>query len=351
MYYKNITSILEEKAESLLSFKKPKISKDLLNVPGPDFIDRVMKVSDRSPTVQRNLQTLFNHGRLSGTGYISILPVDQGIEHTGGVSFAPRPDLFDPKNIVELAMEGGCNAVVSSLGALASVSRSYAHKIPFIVKLNHNELMTYPQKYDQVFFGSVKQAFELGAVGIGATIYYGSEQSSRQIQEVSQAFEMAHDLGMFTVLWCYARNSAFKTDSQDYHAAADVVGQANHLGVTIKADIIKQKLSTTNYGFRDLNFAKYSDQMYENLLSDHPIDMSRYQVMNCFMGRSGLINSGGGSGKNDLQQAVETAVINKRGGGMGMISGRKAFMKSTKEGIKLLNAIQNVYLEPKITIA
>lgn len=348
--YKNITKILAEKA-SLLEFKNPKIDKKLLHVPGPDFVSRVMKDTDRSTSVLRNMQSLFDHGRLAGTGYVSILPVDQGIEHTAGVSFAPRPDLFDPEHIVELALEGGCNAVVSSLGALGSVSRKFAHKIPFIVKLNHNELMTYPQKYDQVFFGSVQQAFEMGAVGVGATIYYGSSESSRQIQEVSQAFELAHQLGMFTVLWCYARNSHFKTEQDDYHAAADITGQSNYLGATIQADIVKQKLATTNYGFRDLEFAKHSDKMYKNLLSDHPIDLNRYQVANTFMGRVGLINSGGGSGDNDLQQAVMTAVINKRAGGMGLISGRKAFMKPTKEGVKLLNAIQDVYLEKKITVA
>ncbi|NCN06528.1 MAG: class I fructose-bisphosphate aldolase [Candidatus Pacebacteria bacterium] len=349
--YKKITSILAEKATDLLEFKNPKISKNLLHQPGPDFIDRVLTDSDRTPPVLRNLQALFSHGRLAGTGYVSILPVDQGIEHTAGVSFAPRPDLFDPEHIVRLALEGGCNAVVSSLGALGSVSRKFAHKIPFIVKLNHNELMSYPQKYDQVFFGSVNQAFEMGAVGIGATIYYGSEHSSRQIQEVSQAFEQAHNLGMFTVLWCYARNSHFKTKDVDYHTAADVTGQANYLGATIQADIVKQKQATTNYGFRDLKFAKQSDKMYDNLLSEHPIDLNRYQVANTFMGRVGLINSGGSSGDNDLQQAVMTAVINKRAGGMGLISGRKAFMKPIKDGIELLNSIQDVYLEPKITIA
>jgi len=349
--YANITSILGDKAESLLQFKKPKIDKKLLHIPGPDFIDRVFSQSDRSPTVLRNLQSLYDHGRLSGTGYVSILPVDQGIEHTAGVSFAPRPDLFDPMNIVELALEGGCNAVVSSLGALGIVSRKYAHKIPFIVKLNHNEIMTYPQKYDQVFFGSVNQAFAMGAVGIGATIYFGSENSSRQIQEVTQAFEHAHKLGMFTVLWCYARNSHFKNEKDDYHTAADITGQSNYLGATIQADIVKQKLATTNYGFRDLKFAKQSDKMYDNLLSDHPIDLNRYQIANTFMGRVGLINSGGGSGDNDLQQAVMTAVINKRAGGMGLISGRKAFMKPTKQGVELLNAIQDVYLEKRITVA
>jgi class I fructose-bisphosphate aldolase len=349
--YSNISSILGNKEKDLLNFKKPKIDKKLLHLPGPNFIDEVVSASDRSPAVLRNLQTLFNSGRLSGTGYISILPVDQGIEHTAGVSFAPRPDLFDPENIVRLAIEGGCNAVVSSLGALGSVSRKYAHKIPFIVKLNHSELMTYPQKYDQIQYGTVKQCFELGAVGIGATIYFGSKESSRQIMEVSKMFRDAHILGMFTVLWCYARNSHFKKSAVDYHLAADITGQANYLGVTIEADIVKQKQPETNYGFKDLEFAKHSDQMYNDLTSKNPIDLTRYQVANCFMGRAGLINSGGASGDNDLRQAVATAIINKRAGGMGLISGRKAFMKPTKDGVKLLNSIQDVYLSKEITVA
>ncbi|MEX0895749.1 MAG: class I fructose-bisphosphate aldolase [Patescibacteria group bacterium] len=343
--------ILGKDGESLLSFSNPKIDTSLLHTPGPNFIDQVVADSDRSPVVLRNLSLLFNTGRLAGTGYISILPVDQGLEHTAGVSFAPHPEMFDPARIVELAIEGGTNAVASTTGVLGAVSRKYAHKIPFIVKINHNELMTYPNRYDQVVFGSVTQAFEMGAVGVGATIYFGSEESSRQIVEIAQAFEHAHELGMFTVLWCYTRNEAFTTDKTDYHVAADLTGQANHLGVTLKADIIKQKLPETNYGFRDLKFGKQSDKMYDELLSDHPIDMTRYQVANCYMGRAGLINSGGASGENDLKDAVMTAVINKRAGGMGLISGRKAFQKPIKEGVAILNAIQDVYLDTDVTIA
>jgi len=349
--YSQIQSLLGDKAESLLGFNTPKISKEQLHIPGPDFIDEVVSQTDRSSAVLRNLATLFNHGRLAGTGYVSILPVDQGLEHTAGASFAPNPIMFDPEGIVKLAVEGGCNAVASSVGVLGAVSRKYAHKIPFIVKMNHNEFMSYPSKYDQIMFASVEQAFNLGAVGVGATIYFGSEESARQIVEVSQMFEAAHQLGMFTVLWCYTRNAAFKTKDHDYHQAADLTGQANHMGVTIQADIIKQKLPETNYGFRDLNFSKFSDKMYTDLMSDHIIDQARYQVANCYMGRSGLINSGGGSGDNDLSEAVATAVINKRAGGTGLISGRKAFQKPMAEGVKLLNAIQDVYLTEEVTVA
>ncbi len=347
----DVEALLGEEAKYLLEFSNPKVPKEMLHLPGPDFVDRVFVESDRPPQVLRNLQLLFNHGRLAGTGYLSILPVDQGIEHSAGASFAPNPSYFDPENIVKLAIEGGCNAVASTLGVLGAVSRKYAHKIPFIVKINHNELLTYPNKYDQILFATVDQAFELGAIGIGATIYYGSPESNRQIQEISEAFRYAHSLGMVTILWTYLRNSAFKTKEKDYHVASDLTGQANHLGVTIEADIIKQKQPETNYGFKELKFGKYSDLMYEKLMSDHPIDLTRYQVVNNYMGRAGLINSGGASGKNDLAQAVRTAVINKRAGGMGLISGRKAFQKPMKEGVKILNAIQDVYLDKNITIA
>jgi len=348
----DVEKILGEKeAKYLLEHESKTIPKEMLHLPGPDFVDRITAISDRPPAVLRNLQLIFNTGRLAGTGYLSILPVDQGVEHSAGASFAPNPIYFDPENIVKLAIEGGCNAVASTLGVLGAVSRKYAHKIPFIVKINHNELLTYPNKYDQILFASVEQAFNLGAVGVGATIYFGSPESNRQIQEISQAFEYAHSLGMVTVLWAYLRNKAFKTEDKDYHVAADLTGQANYLGVTIEADIIKQKQPQNNGGFIALKFGKTHEKMYTELTSDHPIDLTRYQVANCFMGRAGLINSGGPSGKNDLAQAVKTAIINKRAGGMGLISGRKAFQKPMKEGVELLNAIQDVYLNKDITIA
>ncbi len=337
--------------ENLLHHQCRGIKKEQLYLPGPHFIDDVMRDSNRSPTVLRNLSTMFNHGRLAKTGYLSILPVDQGVEHSAGASFAPNPAYFDPKNIVELAIEGGCNAVASTYGVLAAVANRYAHKIPFIVKINHNETLSFPASYDQVMFSQVKEAFNMGAVGIGATIYWGSKESHRQLQEISEAFARAHELGMFTVLWCYLRNSGFKKDGTDYHAAADLSGQANHLGVTIGADIIKQKLPTNNGGYTALAFGHTSPLVYEQLSSDNPIDLTRYQVANCYMGRIGLINSGGPSGKDDLAQAVITAVINKRAGGMGLISGRKAFQKPLKEGVALLHAIQEVYLDKRITIA
>lgn len=351
MNYNEIVTLLGKKAEYLLDFKQPKVAKTELELPGPDFLKRVHSKSNRSAKVKASLRKLYGHGRLGGTGYLSILPVDQGVEHTAGASFAPNPEYFDPENIVKLAIEGGANAVASTYGVLAMMSKKYADKIPFIVKFNHNELMTYPAKYDQVMFSQVEQAADLGAIAVGATIYFGSAESSRQIVEVSKAFERAHQLGMACILWCYARNSAFKHKGVDYHTAADITGQANYLGATIGADIIKQKQAEGNFGFREIDFAKYSDLMYDKLTSDHPIDLTRYQVLNCFSGRVGLINSGGGSGSNDLQQAVMTAVINKRAGGMGMISGRKAFQKPMKEGVALLNAIQDVYLAQKITIA
>lgn len=335
----------------LLDYQCRGISKEMLHLPGPDFLDRVVSASDRSPVVMRNLASLFGHGRLAGTGYLSMLPVDQGIEHSGAASFAPNPALFDPAKIVELAVEGGCNGVASTLGVLGSVARRYAHRIPFIVKINHNELLTYPPVYDQTMFASVEQAFELGALGVGATIYYGSEASRRQIEEVSEAFQHAHELGMFTVLWCYLRNSEFKKDGQDYHAAADLTGQANHLGVTIQADIVKQKQPDRNDGYTALSFGRTHKLVYGQLVPDHVIEWTRWQVVNCFMGRSGLINSGGASGKNDLAQAVTTAVINKRAGGMGLISGRKAFQKPLAEGVQLLNSIQDVYLCTDVTVA
>lgn len=335
----------------LLDYKCTGIDKGLLHLPGPDFVDRVVAGSDRSPNVMRNLNCLFNTGRLAGTGYVSILPVDQGIEHSGAASFAPNPIYFDPENIVKLAVEGGCNGVASTLGVLGAVSRKYAHKIPFIVKINHNELLTYPPIYDQTLFASVEQAFELGAVGIGATIYFGSEDCRRQIQEISDAFQQAHELGMFTVLWCYLRNSAFKKDGVDYHASADLTGQANHLGVTIEADIVKQKQPDRNGGYTALNFGRTHKLVYEKLVPDNPIEWTRWQVVNCYMGRAGLINSGGASGGNDLAQAVRTAVINKRAGGMGLITGRKAFQKPMTDGVQILNAVQDVYLCEDVTVA
>ena len=347
----HIEKFLGNDADFLLNHSCKTISKDQLHLPGPDFVDRVMSSSDRNPVVMRNMQTLFNSGRLGGSGYVSILPVDQGIEHTAGASFAPNPIYFDPEKIVELAIEGGCNAVASTLGVLGSVSRKYAHKIPFLLKLNHNELLTYPNKFDQIMFASIDQAFEMGCIAVGATIYFGSPESNRQIQEITEAFEYAHELGMVTVLWAYLRNSGFKKDGKDYHVSADITGQANHLASTIQADIVKQKQAENNGGFTAINFAKTHDKVYSELSSDHPIDLTRYQVVNCLMGRAGLINSGGASGDNDLAQAVKTAVINKRAGGMGLISGRKAFQKPMKEGVALLNTIQDVYLDANVTIA
>lgn len=353
---KSIEELLGKEADDLLTHECETISKKNLHLPGPDYVDNVWAQSDRNPRVLRNLQSLFDNGRLAGTGYLSILPVDQGIEHSAGASFAPNPEYFDPEKIIELAIEGGCNAVASTFGVLGSVSRKYAHKIPFVVKINHNELMTYPNKYDQIMFGSVEQAFDMGAAAVGATIYFGSEESNRQIQEVAEAFERAHELGMATILWCYTRNSAFKVNGTDYHASADLTGQANHLGVTIQADIIKQKQAVNNGGYKALNmgdssYGKLDERIYTELSTDHPIDLTRYQVANCYMGRAGLINSGGGSGENDFAQAVRTAVINKRAGGMGLISGRKAFQRPMKEGVKLLNFIQDVYLDDKIDVA
>lgn len=348
----DVEKLLGAEAESLLGHKCATVPASMLHLPGPDFIDRVWSHSDRSIPVLRSLETLYGHGRLGGSGYLSILPVDQGIEHTAGASFAPNPLYFDPENIVKLAIEGGCNAVASTFGVLGAVARKYAHKIPFLVKLNHNELLTYPNSFDQVMFGKVKEAWNMGAVAVGATIYFGSEQSRRQIVEIAEAFELAHQLGMCTVLWCYARNDAFKKDGVDYHVAADITGQANHLGVTIQADIIKQKLPENNGGFTAVGFAKTNKKMYTELSTDHPIDLTRYQVANCYMGRSGLINSGGESkGAGDLEQAVKTAVINKRAGGTGLISGRKAFQRPMGEGVGLLHAIQDVYLDSKVTIA
>lgn len=344
--------LLGNKAQDLLGHNCKTIDKSLLHLPGPDFIDRIWISSDRSLQVLRSLQMLFNHGRLSNTGYLSILPIDQGIEHTAGASFALNPSYFDGENIVKLALEGGCNAVASTFGVLGSVARKYAHKIPFIVKINHNELLSYPNIHDQILFGTVKEAWNMGAVGIGATIYFGSPTSRRQIQEISQAFTYAHELGMATILWCYTRNEAFQTKDKDHHTAADLTGQANHLGVTIQADIIKQKMPTHNGGFKAMNYSKIHDKMYSELSSDHPIDLTRYQLANCYMGRAGLINSGGASiGEGDLMESVETAVINKRAGGMGLISGRKIFQRPMSEGIKILNAIQEVYLDNSITVA
>ncbi len=347
----NIVKNLGSEADSLLKHKCETFKKDLLHLPGPDFIDRIVRDSDRSAAVLRNLQYLFDHGRLGKTGYLSILPVDQGIEHTAGASFAPNPIYFDPENIIKLAIESGCNAVASTLGVLGSVCRKYITRIPFILKINHNELLSYPNSYDQILFASVDQAFDMGAVGVGATIYFGSDESCRQIEEITEAFAYAHELGLFTVLWCYLRNESFKTKENDFHTAADLSGQANHLGVTIEADIIKQKLPTNNGGFKTLKFGKTDPRMYDQLSSDHPIDLTRYQLANCYMGRAGLINSGGASGKNDLQEAVRTAVINKRAGGMGLITGRKAFQRSMEDGIALVNAIQDVYLSNEITVA
>lgn len=348
----NLEELLGEEADDLLAHECEGIPKDDLHLPGPDFVDRVMAVSDRGPQVLRNLQAMFDHGRLGGSGYLSILPVDQGIEHSAAASFAPNPAYLDPENIVRLAVEGGCNAVASTLGVLGALSRRYAHRIPFIVKLNHNELLTYPNRHDQVMFASVQQALGLGAAGVGATIYFGSEESTRQLQEVREAFALAHRLGMFTVLWCYLRNPAFKTADADYHTAADLTGQANHLGVTIESDIIKQKQPETNRGYTSLGFGRTHPLVYERLTSDHPIDLTRWQVANCYMGRAGLINSGGESkGAGDLAQAVRTAVINKRAGGTGVISGRKAFQRPMSEGVELLNAIQEVYLDPRVTVA
>ncbi len=349
----DIASLLGAEAEQLLGHTSQGIPKEDLHLPGPDFIDRVFLESDRSPQVLRNLAQLFHGGRLGGSGYVSILPVDQGIEHSAAASFAPNPRYFDPRNIVELAIEGGCNAVASTFGVLAATSRRYAHRIPFIVKLNHNELLTYPNKFDQIMFGSVEQAFDLGAAGVGATIYFGSDEATRQIMEVSEAFAQAHQLGMFTVLWCYLRNSDFKKDGVDYHVSADLTGQANHLGVTIEADIIKQKMPENNGGYNAFsNYGKTNKAVYDSLTTDNPIDLTRWQVANCYMGRAGLINSGGESkGAGDLAAAVRTAVINKRAGGMGLISGRKAFQRPMAEGIELLNAIQDVYLDGSVTIA
>lgn len=353
---KSIEEMLGDEAEDLLNHSCETISKDRLHLPGPDFVDDVWIDSDRNPRVLRNLQTLFDNGRLGGTGYLSILPVDQGVEHSGGASFAPNPEYFDPEKIVQLAIEGGCNAVASTYGVLGAVARKYAHKIPFIVKINHNELMTYPNNYDQIMFGTVEQAFNMGCTAVGATIYFGSQESNRQIQEVAEAFEYAHELGMATILWCYTRNSAFKKNGTDYHASADLTGQANHLGVTIQADIIKQKQPVNNGGYKALNmgdssYGKLDERIYTELSGEHPIDLTRYQVANCYMGRAGLINSGGGSGDNDFAQAVRTAVINKRAGGMGLISGRKAFQRPMDEGVKILNFIQDVYLDENITVA
>jgi fructose-bisphosphate aldolase, class I len=350
-----IETLLGAKAEFLLGFKSPKIPKERLHLPGPDFIDRVWAASDRNVRVLTSLHRLFRQGRLSGTGYLSILPVDQGIEHSGGASFAKNPDYFDAENIVKLAVEGGCNAVASTFGVLGAVARKYAHKIPFIVKINHSEMLTFPNRFDQVLFGTVQEAFNMGAAAVGATIYFGSDQGTRQIIEISQAFAHAHELGMATVLWCYLRNNAFKKD-KDYHLSADLTGQANHLGVTIQADIIKQKLPENNGGYVALNtdgvsYGKFDKRIYTELTSDHPIDLCRYQVANCYMGRAGLINSGGASGANDFEEAVATAVINKRAGGTGLISGRKAFQRPMKEGVQLLNAIQDVYLSPDVTVA
>ncbi len=354
--YSKIQELLGDDAETLLGYSSPKISKENLYVPSGDFVDRVWLDSDRNPKVLRSLQTLFDNGRLSGTGYLSILPVDQGIEHSAGASFAPNPKLFDPKNIVELAIEGGCNAVASTYGVLGAVARKYAHKIPFVVKVNHNELLTYPNKYDQILFGTIKEAHDMGAVAVGATVYFGSEESGRQIVEIANTFAHAHELGMATILWCYLRNNNFKTKEEDFHASADLTGQANHLGVTVQADIIKQKLPINNGGYNALNiessYGKTNPKIYTDLTSDNPIDLVRYQVANCYMGRCGLINSGGESkGESDLADAVRTAVINKRGGGMGLISGRKAFQRPTEEGIELLNAIQDVYLSKEVTVA
>lgn len=348
---KKIQDLLGNEAQELLTHKCM-VSKEMLHLPGPDFVDRTFLYSDRPPAVLRNIQSLYDHGRLGGTGYLSILPVDQGIEHSAGASFAPNPLYFDPENIIRLALEGGCNGVASTLGVLGAMTRKYAHKIPFIVKINHNELLSYPESHDQILFAGVDQAFDMGAVAVGATIYFGSEESDRQIQEISEAFQHAHELGLVTILWAYLRNNAFKTPEKDYHTAADLTGQANHLSVTIEADIVKQKLPTNNGGYTALKFGKTHKDVYTKLSGDHPIDMTRYQVMNCYMGRIGLINSGGGSeGENDLTEAVKTAVINKRAGGMGLILGRKAFQRPMKEGVEIIHAVQDVYLSKEVTIA
>ena len=347
----DIASMLGNEAGFLLDHICRGIAKEALHLPGPDFIERVHLNSDRKPGVLRNLAALYGHGRLAGTGYLSLLPVDQGVEHSAGASFAPNPLYFDPENIVRLAIEGGCNGVASTLGVLSSVARKYAHRIPFVVKINHNELLTYPNIYDQTLFASVEQAFDLGAVAVGATVFFGSAESRRQIWEISQAFARAHELGMVCILWAYTRNAAFKHEGVDYHVSADLTGQANHLAVTINADIVKQKMAENNGGYNALKFGKTSPKVYTELTTDHPIDLVRYQVANCYMGRAGMINSGGESGKDDLHQAVRTAVINKRAGGMGMISGRKAFQKPMKDGVTLLNAIQDVYLSSAVTIA
>ncbi|HET7583856.1 MAG TPA: class I fructose-bisphosphate aldolase [Gemmatimonadaceae bacterium] len=347
-----IHELLGDDAESLLGYTAKGFPRSMLHLPGPDYVDRILAQTDRSPQVLRNYQQILNTGRLAGTGYVSILPVDQGIEHSAGASFAPNPPMFDPDTIVQLAIEGGCNAVATTLGTLGAISRRYAHKIPFLMKLNHNELLTYPNAFDQIMFASVEQAFNLGAVAVGATVYFGSEQSTRQIQEVSRAFARAHELGMVTVLWCYLRNSAFKVDGTDYSLAADLTGQANHLGVSIEADIIKQKLPENNGGYNALKFGKTHKKVYTELTpGDHPIELTRYQVANCYMGRVGLINSGGASGENDFAEACRTAVINKRAGGMGLISGRKAFQRPMKDGVRLLNLIQDIYLDESITVA
>jgi class I fructose-bisphosphate aldolase len=351
-----IEELLGDDAERLLSFSNPKIPKERLHLPGPDFVDRVWKDSDRPTPVLRALQTLFDHGRLAGTGYLSILPVDQGIEHAAGASFAKNPDYFDPAKIIELAIEGGCNAVATTYGVLGAVARRYAHRIPFILKFNHNELLTYPNQYDQVLFADVDKAFDMGCVAVGATIYFGSDRSTRQLQEVSEAFARAHELGMATVLWCYLRNSAFKVNGTNHEGSADLTGQANHLGATIEADILKQKLPESNGGYKALNtggssYGKLDERIYTELASEHPIDLTRYQVANGYMGRCGLINSGGASGQNDVAEAVRTAVVNKRAGGMGLISGRKAFQRPMREGVALLNAIQDVYLSDEVTVA
>jgi class I fructose-bisphosphate aldolase len=352
MSYSKITELLGAGGEHLLNHTCKTINKELLHLPGPDFVDRIFSGSNRSNQVIRSINQLYNNGRLAGSGYMSILPVDQGIEHSAGASFAPNPIYFDPENIVKLSIEGGCNAVASTFGVLGIVSRKYAHRIPFIVKINHNEFLSYPNAYDQIMFGTIKDAWNMGAVAVGATIYFGSEESKRQIVEVSKAFEYAHELGMATILWCYTRNNAFKKDGVDYHTSADLTGQANHLGVTIQADIIKQKLPTNNGGYTAINFGKTHPKVYSELTSEHPIDLCRYQVINCFSGRAGLINSGGESkGATDLSEAITTAVINKRAGGQGLISGRKAFQKPMKDGAALLQMIQDVYLEEKVTIA
>lgn len=357
MATKKISELLGDKAEYLLTHQSKTISKESLHLPGPDFVERIWINTDRNPQVLRNLQNMYSHGRLADTGYLSILPVDQGIEHSGGASFAKNPIYFDPENIIKLAIEGGCNAVATTFGGLGFLSRKYAHRIPFIVKVNHNEFLTYPNKFDQIMFASIKASWDLGAAAIGATIYFGSDESARQLQEVSKAFEMAHELGMATILWCYLRNPAFKIGGVDYHVSADLTGQANHLGVTIEADIIKQKLPENNGGYNALNtkesaYGKNDPRIYDELTSDHPIDLCRYQVANCYMGRAGLINSGGASsGESDLADAVKTAVINKRAGGMGLISGRKAFQRPFKDGVAILNGIQDVYLDKSVTIA